>query len=448
MAYLANTPEDVESMLQAIGVPDLAALFADIPKEISRQTLLDLPPALSELELTDELKKLAARNVSVEQKVCFLGGGSYDHFIPAAVELLAGRSEFLTSYTPYQPEASQGNLQAMFEYQTLICQLTGMDVANASLYDGGSALAEAVLMALAVLPARKKVVVSQAVHPEYRQVLATYLTNREVEVLILPADRGVTSIGGLEQAVDDQVACVVMQHPNFFGALEDVAAAAHLAHRAEALLIEVFDPISLGVLKGPGELGADIAVAEGQALGIPLGFGGPYLGILACREQFLRRLPGRLVGQTQDLDGRRCFVLTLQTREQHIRRAKATSNVCTNQGLLALKASIYLALLGPQGLAEVARLCLNKAHYAAERLKASGRFELAFDRPFFKEFAVRDLKGQVPALLAHAERRGFFAGLPLGAWYPEFDDCFLVAVTERRSRAQIDALADCLSRAE
>ncbi|MCX8049681.1 MAG: aminomethyl-transferring glycine dehydrogenase subunit GcvPA [Methylohalobius sp.] len=447
MSYLANTPEDVACMLRAVGVSELAALFADIPKEILCTTWLDLPPALSELELTDRLSQLAGDNVSVGQKICFLGGGSYDHFIPAVVELLASRSEFLTSYTPYQPEASQGNLQAMFEYQTLICQLTGLDVSNASLYDGGSATAEAVLMALSVLPARKKVVVSQTVHPEYRQILATYLANQEVEILTLPAENGATSLQKLEEVSDDQVACVVIQHPNFFGVLEDVAAAAQIAHREGALLIEVFDPISLGMLKGPAELGADIAVAEGQALGIPLGFGGPYLGILACREPFLRRLPGRLVGQTQDRDGRRCFVLTLQTREQHIRRANATSNVCTNHALLALRASIYLALLGPQGLAEVARLCWNKAHYAAQRITADGRLKLAFDRPFFKEFAVRDGQGQVKSLLAHAEREGFFAGLPLGRWYPELDDCFSVAVTERRSREQIDALADCLSHA-
>lgn len=445
MPYLFNTLEDIRQMLEAIGAPDLSSLFDDIPKEIRRDLPLDLPPGMSEMELADHLGRLAARNRSAASQVCFLGGGSYDHFIPAVVEALAARGEFLSSYTPYQPEVTQGNLQAMFEYQTMICQLTGMDVSNASLYDGGSATAEAVLMALAVEPQRSKVVVSASLHPEYRQILATYLANQAVQIVTLPARDG--AVEQLSEAVDEQVACVVVQHPNFFGALEDVAKAAEIAHRAGALLIQVFDPISLGVLKGPGELGADIAVAEGQPLGIPLSYGGPYLGILACREAFVRRLPGRLVGQTVDLDGRRCFVLTLQAREQHIRRARATSNICTNQGLMALRASIYLALVGPQGLAEVANLCLHKAHYAASRLASIERLELAFDQPFFKEFVVRDLHGEVEALLAAAERGGYWAGIPLGRWYPELHDCFLVAVTERRTRAEIDALADCLQRA-
>ncbi len=446
MPYLFNTPEDIRRMLETIGAPDLSSLFGEIPKEIRRDLPLDLPPALSEMELADHLGRLAARNRSTESQVCFLGGGSYDHFIPAVVDALAARGEFLSSYTPYQPEVAQGNLQAMFEYQTLICQLTGMDVSNASLYDGGSATVEAVLMALAVDPRRSKVVVGASLHPEYRQIMATYLANQEVKIVTLPAPGRVLP-DQLSEAVDDQVACVVVQHPNFFGVLEDVAAAAEIAHRAGALLIQVFDPISLGILKGPGELGADIAVAEGQALGNPMSYGGPYLGILACRSGLVRRLPGRLVGQTVDLDGRRCFVLTLQTREQHIRRARATSNICTNQGLMALRASIYLALLGPQGLAEVANLCLHKAHYAAQRLGSIKRLELAFEQPFFKEFVVRDQAGKVEALLAAAEKEGFWAGIPLRRWYPEWDDCFLVAVTERRTRAEIEALADCLERA-
>jgi glycine dehydrogenase subunit 1 len=446
MAYLFDTPEDTRRMLEAIGVSEIAALFEDIPAAIRRDLPLDLPPGLSEMELADHLGRLLTRNRSVESHVCFLGGGSYDHFIPAVVDALAARGEFLSSYTPYQAEVAQGNLQAMFEYQTLICQLTGMEVSNASLYDGGSATAEAVLMALSVVPKRSKVIVGAALNPQYRQIIATYLANLGVEIVTLPAPDGV-SFDRLGEVIDDQVACVVVQHPNFFGMLEDVAAAAEIAHAAGALLIQVFDPISLGRLKGPGELGADIAVAEGQALGIPMSYGGPYLGILACRQEFVRRLPGRLVGQTQDRDGRRCFVLTLQTREQHIRRAKATSNICTNQGLMALRASIYLALLGPHGLAEVADLCLRKAHYAAERLASIERLELAFRQPFFKEFVVRDRQREVGALLTAAEQEGFFAGVPLRRWYPELDDCFLIAVTERRTRAEIDALVACLERA-
>ena len=310
-----------------------------------------------------------ARTRRRRQKVCFLGGGSYDHFIPAVVDDVASRGEFYTSYTPYQAEASQGNLQAFFEYQTLISQLTGMDVSNASLYDGGSAAAEAVLMALQRHAAHGRVVVAGSVHPEYRQILATYLANLGIELVTRRhARRDVSTPDELAAAVDDETACVVVQHPNFFGCLEDVERLAEIAHDAGALFVVAVDPISLGLLKRPGDYGADIAVAEGQSLGTPMSYGGPYLGIMACREQFVRRMPGRLVGQTVDRRGKRCWVLTLQTREQHIRREKATSNICTNQGLFALRAAIYLAALGPQGLREVAELCLQKAHYAAEQL--------------------------------------------------------------------------------
>lgn len=441
MAYFYNTPEDVAAMLAGIGVTSVDELFAALPEEARLGRPLALPPALSELELTSHLQQLASRNDDVRRKVCFLGGGAYDHFIPAVVDHLAQRGEFYTSYTPYQPEVSQGTLQAMFEYQTLICQLTGMDVSNASLYDGGSAAAEAVLLAMSVTSRPGKVVVAESVHPHYRQTLSTYLANVGVELVTVRAPRGWVEPAAVAAAVDRQTACVLVQHPNFFGCLEEVAALAEVAHQAGALLVQVFDPISLGLLKRPAELGADVAVAEGQPLGLPLGYGGPYLGIMACKEAFVRRMPGRIAGQTVDRHGRRCWVLTLQTREQHIRREKATSNVCTNQGLMALRAAIYLALVGPQGLREVAELCLRKAAYARQQL-VGGRLSCPFDRPCFKEFVLRDREGKVPELLAHAHQAGFLAGLPLGRWYPELGDCFLVAVTEKRTRAEIDALAE------
>lgn len=440
MAYLYNTPDDVAAMLARIGVASVDELFAALPEELRLKRALDLPPALSELELTGHVQQLAGENDDVRRKVCFLGGGAYDHFIPAVIDSLASRGEFYTSYTPYQPEVSQGTLQAMFEYQTLICQLTGMDVSNASLYDGGSAAAEAVLLAMSVTSRHGKVVVLESVHPHYRQILGTYLANLGTELVTVPAPGGWADPAAVAAVLDAQTACVLVQHPNFFGCLEEVVALAEAAHRAGALVVQVFDPISLGLLKRPAELGADVAVAEGQSLGIPLSFGGPYLGIMACKEAFVRRMPGRIAGQTVDRRGRRCWVLTLQTREQHIRREKATSNICTNQGLMALRAAIYLALAGPQGLAEVAGLCARKAAYARQQL-AGGRLSCAFDRPCFKEFVLRDREGRVEELLAQACQAGFLAGLPLGRWYPELDDCFLVAVTEKRTRAEIDALA-------
>lgn len=444
MPYTYNTPDDERSMLQSIGVNSVQELFQFVPDEFRLQRPLELPPALGELELTQHLSALAAKNANAQQKACFLGGGSYDHFVPAVVDALASRGEFYTSYTPYQPEVSQGNLQVMFEYQSLICQLTGMDVSNASLYDGGSAVAEAVLLAMSVT-GRNRVVVPASMHPEYRQILQTYFECLGAELITVPTPNGVVAVADIAAAVNGETACVVVQHPNFFGCLEDVAAIAQVAHDAGALLIQSFDPISLGALKRPADLGADVAVAEGQCLGTPMLFGGPYLGIMACKEQFVRRMPGRIAGQTVDRRGRRCWVLTLQTREQHIRREKATSNICTNQGLFALRAAIYLAEMGPQGMREVADLCVRKTHYARQQLTAQSRFSAAFDRPTFKEFVVRDSQGRVAELLEQAADAGYLAGVPLAAWYPELADCFLVAVTEKRTRQEIDGLVQTLS---
>jgi glycine dehydrogenase subunit 1 len=445
MPYFYNTPDDVAAMLQAIGVGSIEELFASIPPELRLQRPLDLPPALGELELAQHLQALAAQNSHIGQKVCFLGGGAYDHFVPAVVDALAGRGEFYTSYTPYQPEVSQGNLQVMFEYQTLICQLTGMDVSNASLYDGGSAAAEGVLLAMSVTGRPKKAVVAEGVHPHYREILQTYFKSIGAELVTVSAADGTVKPADVAAAVDAETACVLLQHPNFFGCLEDVAAIAKIAHDAGALLVQSFDPISLGVLKRPGDLGADVAVAEGQSLGTPLLYGGPYLGIMACKEQFVRRMPGRIAGQTVDRRGRRCWVLTLQTREQHIRREKATSNICTNQGLFALRAAIYLAEMGPTGLHETAELCVRKSQYAKERITAGSRLTAAFAAPTFKEFVVRDSQGRVADLLAQATDAGYMAGIPLAPWYPHLDDCFLVCVTEKRTKSEIDGLAEVLS---
>jgi glycine dehydrogenase subunit 1 len=387
----------------------------------------------------------AGRNASANEKVCFLGGGCYDHFIPAVVDYVGSRGEFYTSYTPYQAEASQGNLQVFFEYQTLITQLTGMDVSNASLYEGASAAAEAVLMCLAATKRNGRVVTAASVHPEYRQTVATYLQNLGVELTTVGTPDGVVPLEQLRSAINSETACVLVQQPNFFGCIEEVEEIGRIAHEAGAMFVVAVDPISLGLLKRPGEYGADIVVAEGQSLGTPMSFGGPFLGILACREEFVRRMPGRITGQTVDRRGRRCFVLTLQTREQHIRREKATSNICTNQGLFALRATVYLAALGPQGLRETAELCLQKAHYAADRLTAGGRLSAAFDQPYFKEFVVRDSDGRVEDLLAAANDRGILAGVPLAQWYPDLADCFLVTLTEKRTKAEIDFLARCLN---
>ncbi len=444
MPYVANTPEDQKAMLEAIGLRSLDELFAQIPPELRLNRPLDLPPALTEMELESHLRVLSGRNSPAGERVCFLGAGSYDHFIPAIVDHVAARGEYYTSYTPYQPEASQGNLQVFFEYQTMITQLTGMDISNASLYDGGSAAAEAVGMA-ANATGRDRVIVSASVHPEYRQIIATYLAHVGIELVTLPAAAGATDCDALAAALDQRAACVLVQHPNFFGCLEPVERVTELAHAAGALSIVAVDPISLGLLKRPGDYGADIVVAEGQSLGSPMSFGGPYLGILACREKFVRRMPGRIAGETVDRRGKRCFVLTLQTREQHIRREKATSNICTNQGLFALRAAVYLAAMGPQGMRETAELCLQKSRYAAERLARDAGFTLAFDRPTFKEFVVRAAGRDLEALCNRARDAGFLAGVPLGRWYPELADCLLVCVTEKRTRGEIDALVSCLA---
>jgi glycine dehydrogenase subunit 1 len=442
MPYLLNTPEDRAAMLARIGVGTVEDLFAPIPAELRLGRPLNIPSAMPEMELTRHMHALAAKN---RDGVCFLGGGAYDHFIPSVVDAIAGRSEFYTAYTPYQAEASQGTLQAVFEFQTLMTQLTGLPVSNASLYEGGSAVAEAVLMALGITGRTGEVLIAESVHPEYRATLRTYVANLNCRVRELPTPDGTLNPDDVKAAVNDDTVCVIAQSPNFFGHLESMQAIGDAARKVGAVFIASFDPVGTGILKRPGDYGADIAVAEGQGLGVPLGFGGPYLGILACRneKEYLRKIPGRLVGQTVDRNGKRCWVLTLQTREQHIRREKATSNICTNQGLLALRAAVHLTALGPQGLKETAELCLRKSHYLVQKLTAISNVRLRFAAPFFKEFTL-SVPGDATALLAKLRDRGFFAGLPLGRWYPAFADCISIAVTEQRTKEEMDGLASAL----
>lgn len=440
MAFISNTPDDVRVMLGAIGLESLDQLFDLIPAELRLNRPLQVPPALTELELTAQIGEILAFNQGADKRVCFLGAGSYDHFIPAVVDQLAGRGEFYTAYTPYQAEASQGTLQATFEYQTLITQLTGLDVSNASLYDGGSATAEAMLMALAITRRFGQVVVAESVHPEYRQILSTFLAHLEPKLVTVPTSHGQLVAETVAEAATDQTAAVVFQYPNFFGQLEDVRAIVQAAHARGALAIAIVDPISLGLLSRPVEYGADIAVAEGQSLGNQLAFGGPYLGIMACREEYVRKMPGRIVGETTDRNGKRCWVLTLQTREQHIRREKATSNICTNQGLLALRASIYLAVMGQHGLRQAAELSTRKAHYAAEQLAAIPGLSLAFPGQYFKEFVIRS-RVDPRELLFEVGQIGYHGGIDLGRWYPDLHDCILIAVTEKRTKNEIDGLA-------
>jgi glycine dehydrogenase subunit 1 len=428
MRFAPHTDPDVREMLAACGLSSLDDLFSHLPEGVRLDRELDLSPGLSEMELASEMRRLAARNRHADDFVCFAGGGAYDHYIPAVVWALAGRSELYTSYTPYQPELSQGVLQALFEYQSMICDLTGLEVSNASLYDGPTALVEAVHMATGAT-GRDRVLVSGALDPRYRQTLRTYGASEHFTVEVVPAEAGTTAVA----TIGEDVAAVVVQHPNFFGNLEDPGPVFEAARAAGARAVEVFDPLSLGILASQGEVGADIAVGEGQALGNHLNYGGPYLGVIAARAQDLRRMPGRIVGETTDVDGRRGFVLTLQAREQHIRRERATSNICTNQTLMAVAATVYLAWLGPEGLAELGRQCLAKARYAAERLTDVSTAELMWpEAEFFKEFVVRTEREP-----SEVQRRLLDAGFLVG---PTLDGGLLVSVTERRTREEIDGL--------
>ncbi len=434
MPFIVNTDSDRNEMLKEIGAASFDDLIADIPQELRLKEPLDLPAALSEPRAMQLMEELAAKNVSTASHVCYLGGGAYDHYIPPAIKTIASRSEFYTAYTPYQAEVSQGTLQAIYEYQSMICRLYGMDTANASLYDGATALAEAVSMAMAVT-GRSRVVVAGKLHPNALHVLKTFIeAGGDRTVVQNGLQDGVCDVENLEKTVDDTVAAVIVQQPNFYGCLEEVGRIGDTAHRNGALFIVSADPVSLGILEAPGNYGADIAVGEGQPLGNALNFGGPYLGIFAVKKDYVRKMPGRLVGLTKDRDGEDGFILTLQTREQHIRREKATSNICTNQALNALQAVVYLSLLGKEGLREVAEHSLQKSHYLAEKIAELPGYSLMYDRPFFREFVVET---PVPAgeVLEKMLEQGIFAGYDLAA---VDDEGLLVAVTEKRTKEQLD----------
>jgi len=443
MRYISNTAAQQKEMLGVIGAASIEDLLVRIPAKARLSRPLNLPSAMAEMDLVRHLRGIAARNASAEDFACFLGAGSYDHSVPSPINHLISRGEFFTAYTPYQPEASQGTLRTIFEYQTMIAELTGMDVANASLYDGASSLAEGVLMAHAVT-GRDGIVLSRGVNPLYRQVVETYVEGPSLRISSAALADGVTDGDALRKAVTEKTAAVVVQYPNFFGCLEDVKGAAEIAHAAGALLIVVADPVNLGLLEPPGALGADLVVGEGQGLGVPMSFGGPNLGVFAAKQELVRRMPGRLVGATVDLDGQRGFVLTLQTREQHIRREKATSNICTNVALCALMATIYVSVMGKRGIRKVGELSVAKAHYAATAFSKIPGVRLRFGAPFFKEFTLQLPKAPDRVVKRLAKER-ILAGLPLKPFDRQYKDCLLVAVTEKRTREEIDAYAAALA---
>jgi len=441
MPYIQNTDADRAHMLETIGARSLEELFEDIPKSIRWTGAFDIPEALSELELADAVNRLALKNITSSCRPTFLGAGIYRHFVPELVNHLAGRSEFVTAYTPYQPEASQGALQAFFEYQTMICMLAGLDISNASMYDGATALTESALMAID-LKRKKKIVLSAAVHPEYKQVLRTYLQHAGVEIVEIPAENGVTPVDAALSSLEGAAALVV-QSPNFFGCIEDVKSLSAAAEAAGTLCALSVDPISLSVLEAPGKQGVHIVTGEGQALGTPMNFGGPGFGFMAARSEFIRRLPGRIVGQTEDKAGRQAYVLTFQTREQHIRRARATSNICTNHALVALRAVVYLSALGRTGFKTLGKLVAAKSHQAAEMIAAIPGFEAAFGAPFFKEFTIRCPRpaAEVNGILLE---KGIVGGYEAGRDFPGSEHHMIFAVTEMTTDYELNLLIDAL----
>lgn len=427
-SYVPSTPAQRQEMLEAIGLHDFRQLYRDVPEEMLLRDGLDLPEGMSELEVSRTMTAMAARNIAYS--AVLRGAGAYDHYIPSLVKYVPAKEEFLTAYTPYQAEMSQGILQSIFEYQTMICELTGMDVSNASVYDGASAAAEAVAMCRE--KKRNAVLVSAAAHPMVLQTIGTYCFGSGMEVRTVPMKNGFTDIEALEGLLDDTVACVYLQQPNYFGRIESAEAAVRAAHAAGAKCIMGVNPIAMAVLRTPGECGADIAVGEGQSLGLPLSFGGPYLGFMACTKALTRKLPGRIVGQTADHDGRRAYVLTLQAREQHIRREKASSNVCSNQALCAMTASVYLAAMGPDGLRRAAESCMAHARYAAERICSVPGFDMVYPGPYFHEF-VTTCPVKPEKLTAGLEARGILGGLPI-------EQGILWCATEMNTKDEIDAL--------
>lgn len=437
--YIPQTEDQKSEMLRESGYASISELFSEVPESIKLKRNLNIPGPFSEPELLAHLRKLAGKNINTEDYACFLGAGAYDHYIPSVVRHMVSRSEFYTSYTPYQPEISQGMLQAMFEYQSMVCRLTAMDVSNASLYDGATALAEAARMACTAVR-KNTVLVSKTIHPEYRQVLRTYGRFCGFKIIEIGYTEGTTDLKELKDDLSDDIAAVLIQSPNFFGAIEPLDEIKPLIGGRKILFVVCADPISLAVLEPPGNFGADIAAGEGQPLGNPLSFGGPYLGYFAAKEEHLRKMPGRIVGQTVDSNGKRGFVLTIQAREQHIRREKATSNICSNQALNAFAATVYMTVMGKEGLKETAVSCAQKADYACARLVETGDFERVFKTPFFREFVVRSKK-PVSELNMKLLEQKIIGGLELEKYYPELKNCWLLAVTEKRTKNEIDMLA-------
>ncbi len=440
--YIPNRPQDEEYMLNIIGADSVETLFEDIPETIRLNGNLNLDKSKTEPEVRRYMEGMANKNLDLSRLVCFLGAGVYDRYIPSVVKHITGRSEFYTSYTPYQPEVSQGTLQAIFEYQTMICDLTGMDTANASMYDGATACAEAAMMAAASTK-RKSIIVSRAVHPEIRKVLATYMKAHNYRLIEAGISEGVTDIEALKSLIDKDSAAVIVQCPNFFGVIEDFTEIERITHDNKSLLIMNVDPIAMSVLKTPGEIGADIAVGEGQSLGNSTSFGGPHFGFMAASSKLMRKLPGRIVGQTVDLENKRAFVLTLQAREQHIRREKASSNICSNHSLNALAAAVYLTALGKHGIRDVALQSMKKSHYAFNKLVQSGKYVPLFNKPFFMEFALKS-DSYVSRINHELLQRGLIGGYDIGKDYAEFENSFLLCVTEKRTKAEIDSLVNAM----
>ncbi|MCX7640156.1 MAG: aminomethyl-transferring glycine dehydrogenase subunit GcvPA [Pyrinomonadaceae bacterium] len=445
MRYIPNSPEERAEMLKTIGLSSAEELFSSIPQDIKLGRKLNITEPLAESEVIKLMESLAEKN-SGSKKTSFLGAGTYPHYSPTVVDYLIQRSEFFTSYTPYQPEVSQGTLQYIFEFQTLVCQLTGMEVANASMYDGSTAMAEAILMAQR-LTRRNKVVIAKNVHPEYIEVARTYTKYSETDIETIEFDKKTGTIKPEELKLSENTACLVVQSPNFFGCIEDLKKLANITHAVGAIFIVVVtEAISFGLLKPPGKFDADIVVAEGQSFGIPMSFGGPHVGLFATKEKFVRQMPGRLAGIAYDKNGNRGFVLTLATREQHIRREKATSNICTNQGLIALAATIYMETMGRRGLQEVALQNAQKAAYAKQRINSLKGFSIAFSAPTFNEFVVRSEQPASEFLDNLRKEKGIIGGLPLSRYFPENQTDFLVCVTEIHTKQQIDEFVDCLNK--
>jgi glycine dehydrogenase subunit 1 len=443
MPYIQNTDREVREMLETIGVSTIGELFKSIPEEIRTKCHLNLPKQMSEMEVLQHINTLAAKNRAAGDYILFLGAGVYNHFIPALVDHLAGRAEFSTAYTPYQAEASQGVLQTIFEYQTLIAELTGTDISQASLYEGATALVEGIYLARAQNPKRTRVLVSKGIHKEYLQTLYTYSKNLELKIEEVGLSGGVTSVEKLKSIVNQETLCLAFQTPNFFGCIENGPAIVKAAHECGALAIAVVDPVSLGLLEAPGKYGADIVVGEAQSLGMPMSYGGPYLGFMGARNDYVRKMPGRIAGMTTDVDGNRGFVLTFQTREQHIRREKATSNICSNEALCALRAAIYMTTMGRKGMEQVANLCFQKAHYAAEEIRKVNGYGMRFNAPFFKEFAVSCPK-PAEEINAALLKRKIVGGFDCGRFWPEEKNTLLLAVTEVNSKEEIDTLVKAL----